>query len=136
MAVVTVGTDFTDVGHLMALILGMVVATRFGTPRRWTWPLALLLAVAAPFGFVVLSGTDGVLPLAAASGLAGGLQGTVVTLLRARRGLPEVDQGYPQSPIHPQAGSLGFASSLRIVGPTQSRRAMCATVAALKKSFA
>ena len=33
VAVVAVGRDFTDVGHAVALALGMLVSTRFGRPR-------------------------------------------------------------------------------------------------------
>ncbi|HYO04818.1 MAG TPA: rhomboid-like protein [Mycobacterium sp.] len=114
VAVVAVGADFTDVGHLVALMLGMVVAMRFGTPRPWTWPLVALLAVAATFGFLVIAGTEGALPMAAVSGLAGGLLGTVITLLTTLRRLPEVDERCPQSPIHPQAGSQGCSRSMGV----------------------
>jgi hypothetical protein len=79
-AVVGVGADFTDVGHLLALILGMVVATWFGTPRPWTAPLVVLLAIASAFGFLVIASSEGTLILAALSGLAGALLGTVGTL--------------------------------------------------------
>ncbi len=36
VAVVAVGRDFTDVGHAVALVLGMLVSTRFGRPHHWT----------------------------------------------------------------------------------------------------
>lgn len=36
VAVVVTGTDFTDAGHVVTLLFGMVVATRFGRPRPWT----------------------------------------------------------------------------------------------------
>ncbi|MEO8816524.1 MAG: rhomboid-like protein [Mycobacterium sp.] len=61
--------DFTDVGHAVALVLGMLVATRLGGPARWTPVRCMLLAVAAVFGFVVLAHT-GVSVLAGA-GLGG-----------------------------------------------------------------
>ena len=84
VAVVGVGTDFTDVGHLLALTLGMVVATRFGSPRPWTYPLVMLLTIASAFGFLVLASGEGTVALAAASGVAGALFGAVVTLSMER----------------------------------------------------
>jgi hypothetical protein len=47
--------DFADVGHIVALTLGMVVATRFGPPTPWTPALVALLGVAATFGFLVIT---------------------------------------------------------------------------------
>jgi hypothetical protein len=55
-AVVAVGRDFTDVGHAVALGLGMLVSTRFGTPERWTSVRFVLLGAAAVFGYLVLAG--------------------------------------------------------------------------------
>jgi hypothetical protein len=55
-AVVAVGRDFTDVGHAVALGLGMLVSTRFGAPERWTSARFLLLGAAAVFGYLVLAG--------------------------------------------------------------------------------
>ena len=46
-AVVVVGRDFTDAGHAVALVLGMLVSTRFGRPRGWTPVRYLLLVVAS-----------------------------------------------------------------------------------------
>lgn len=64
--------DFTDVGHLVALMLGMLVATFFGAPRPWTSPLAALLGLASCFGFLVLVDTPAMFGPAAVAGLAGG----------------------------------------------------------------
>ena len=77
-AVVGVGTDFTGVGHLLALMLGMVVATCFGVPQRWTWPLVVLLAIAATFELLVLASSAGTLVVATLTGFAGALLGAVV----------------------------------------------------------
>lgn len=49
--------DFTDVGHSVALVLGMLVAIRLGGPAHWTRVRCLLLAVSVTFGFVVLAHT-------------------------------------------------------------------------------
>ena len=75
VAVVVTSTDFTDAGHLVALLLGMVVATRFGRPQPWTHARLALLAVAAPFGYLILvtAGASSVGPTAA--GVVGALLG-------------------------------------------------------------
>ena len=80
IAVVDVGADFTDVGHLLSLILGMLVATRFGVPRPWTPAMVvLLLGVAAPYGFLVLANGEGTPVPAAAWGVVGAVLGAVLT---------------------------------------------------------
>jgi hypothetical protein len=114
VAMVGVGADFTDVGHLLALMLGMVVATRFGMPRPWTYPLVALLAIAATFEFLVLARSAGTLVLAAGSGLAGALLGSLVTLLVALRKPPVVDESRPPSPIHPQGRPAGATGTLGV----------------------
>jgi hypothetical protein len=77
-------TDFTDVGHLVALVLGMVAATRFGHPPRWTPIGVALLGIGAPYGYLILVGGGGATTPATAVGLAGAALGTVVTLLGRR----------------------------------------------------
>jgi hypothetical protein len=80
MAVVAVGRDFTDVGHAVALALGMVVSTRFGRPALWTPVRFAMLAVAAAFGYLVLASTD--LLIATAAGLAGAVIGEALSRRR------------------------------------------------------
>jgi hypothetical protein len=72
--------DFTDVGHAVALVLGMLVAVRFGGPARWTPVRYLLLVVAAMFGFVVLAHTG----LSILAGASLGVVGAVVADRLAR----------------------------------------------------
>ena len=69
VAVVAVGRDFTDVGHAVALALGMLVSTRFSRPEHWTPARFVMLGVAAAFGYLVLASTE--LLVATAAGLAG-----------------------------------------------------------------
>jgi uncharacterized membrane protein len=77
-ATVTAGaTDFTDVGHLVALILGMAVATRFGSPRRWTSTRVALLALGGVFGYLILVNGQGSVVPATVAGLAGALLATL-----------------------------------------------------------
>jgi hypothetical protein len=73
VAVVAVGRDFTDVGHAVALGLGMLVSTRFGRPEQWTPARFAMLAMAAAFGYLVVASTD--LLAATAAGLMGAVIG-------------------------------------------------------------
>ncbi|GFG75704.1 rhomboid-like protein [Mycobacterium botniense] len=63
-----VGADFTDAGHTVALILGMLLATRFGRPARWTVTRYGLLTVSVAFGFVVLAHSGWAIVIALAAG--------------------------------------------------------------------
>lgn len=83
VAVVALGRDFTDAGHAVALLLGMLLSTRFGRATRWTFMRFLLLSVASAFGFLMLAG-DG-LSLIVASGL--GVGGAVLAELTVGRRL-------------------------------------------------
>ncbi len=69
VAVVAVGRDFTDVGHAVALALGMLVSTRFGAPGRWTPARFVLLGVAAVFGYLLLASSGLSMILATVLGL-------------------------------------------------------------------
>jgi hypothetical protein len=75
-----VAQDFTDIGHSVALVLGMAVSTRFGQPGPWTPFRRGLLAVAASFAFLVLANT---VP-AMITGCALGVLGALVSLRLAR----------------------------------------------------
>jgi hypothetical protein len=55
IAAATVASDFTDVGHAVALVLGMLVATRLKGPAHWTPVRCALLSVSAAFGFLMLA---------------------------------------------------------------------------------
>jgi hypothetical protein len=55
LAAAALGEDFTDVGHTVALMLGMLVSTRLDGPARWTRVRCALLAVSAVFGFFLLA---------------------------------------------------------------------------------
>jgi hypothetical protein len=83
VAVVAVGRDFTDVGHAVALALGMLVSTRFGRPHHWTPARFVVLGAAAAFGYLVLASTD--LVVATAAGMAGAVIAECVLRTRLRR---------------------------------------------------
>src|SRR6201991_3613868 len=80
VAIVAVGHDFTDVGHAVALALGMLVSTRFRRPVRWTPARFVMLGVAASFGYLVLATTD--MLVATAAGLAGAVIGEALVRRR------------------------------------------------------
>jgi hypothetical protein len=83
VAMVAVGRGFTDVGHAVALALGMLLSARFGRPHDWTRVRFALLRVAAAFGFLVLGSTD--LLMATAAGLAGAVMAEALTRRRMAR---------------------------------------------------
>ena len=90
VAAVAVGRDFTDVGHAVALALGMLISTRFRRPDHWTPVRFAMLGVAAAFGYLVLASTD--LLIATAAGLAGAVIAECAVRARVRRRtVPEVD---------------------------------------------
>jgi hypothetical protein len=89
VAVVTVGRDFTDAGHAVALVLGMLASTRFGRPVAWTPVRYLLLAVAFGFGYLMLANTGPSLVVATGFGVFGALVAEVVVGRRmVRRSAP------------------------------------------------
>ena len=71
IVVVTTGPDFTDVGHAVALWLGMLVSTRFGRPEGWTLSAYVLLAIGTSFGYLLLANTGLSMVIAAGCGLLG-----------------------------------------------------------------
>jgi hypothetical protein len=80
--------DFTDVGHSIALALGMLVSTRLAGPAHWTPARRALLAVGASFGFLILAHGEWTTVIGGVVGLVGAL--AVVGIARAlrRRRLP------------------------------------------------
>jgi hypothetical protein len=63
--------DFTDAGHGVALVLGMLLSTRFRAAARWTPVRLVLLGVGGAFGYLVLVNTELSLLTAPVAGLAG-----------------------------------------------------------------
>jgi hypothetical protein len=92
LAAAALGEDFTDVGHAVALMLGMLVATRLDGPARWTRVRCLLLAVSAIFGFFLLAHGAWSTVGAAAVGVVGAVSAELLTRSRAarRRPVPEL----------------------------------------------
>ncbi|BBZ50576.1 hypothetical protein H7H82_06975 [Mycobacterium heidelbergense] len=85
-ATAAVGADFTAVGHVMALLLGIGLSFRLPATVGWS-PIRLgLLSVGAAFGYVVLSGSS-------VPATVGGLTGALVALLADRLSQPRDGEG-------------------------------------------
>jgi hypothetical protein len=83
------GADFTDVGHSVALVLGMLVSTRLPGPALWTPVRCALLAAGSSFGFLMLAHGEWTTLVGGALGLLGALAAMGIARLRAvRRRLP------------------------------------------------
>ncbi|MBU8813348.1 rhomboid-like protein [Mycolicibacterium goodii] len=66
---------FTDIGHIVALLLGMVLSARLGRPDGWTTTRFVLLFVASVFGLLLLASSELLIVAAPAAGAVGGLAG-------------------------------------------------------------
>ena len=77
--------DFTNVGHAIALMIGMVVGTRFGHPAHWTAVRYALLAVAVAFGYMIMAYTPLSLVVTSTMGVVGALTAYGVSRRRAAR---------------------------------------------------
>ena len=60
--------DFTAVGHVVALLLGIALSFRLRSILRWTLLHSALLVVGSAFGYMVLCGPAGPAPVAGAAG--------------------------------------------------------------------
>jgi hypothetical protein len=98
---VSAGDDFTNAGHLVALIIGMWLSVRFRVVARWTPARCVLLTIGAAFGYLVLANelSPVIAPIA---GLLGALIGQrAAHCWRSRRVRPS-----------PGRASVAFASHL------------------------
>ncbi len=67
------GGEFTNAGHLIALMIGMVIGSRFAVPVDWTPIRYALLTVGAGFGYLMIAYNDLEANRVAAFGAAGAL---------------------------------------------------------------
>jgi hypothetical protein len=65
-----IGADFTDAGHTVAVILGVLVSARLRQPIHWTTVRCLMLAASSGFGFLMLAHHWGTMATTSAFGLA------------------------------------------------------------------
>jgi len=92
-----VSGDFTNTGHAVALVLGMLVGTRFGHPAHWTTARYGLLAVAMAFGYMIMANTELSIITTAGLGVLGALVADRVARRRSvRRTLAQAAAPPPQ----------------------------------------
>lgn len=87
VAAAAVSADFTDAGHAVALVLGMLVATRFARPASWTRLRYVLLGVGASFGFLMLAHTAWSVLAGVGVGVLGAVAADAAVRSRMRRRL-------------------------------------------------
>ena len=75
------GADFTAVGHILALLLGIGLSFRLPVMVRWTPTRVVLLSVGVAFGYLMLSGPFVAAPTA-------GVAGALIALLGSRVAVP------------------------------------------------
>jgi hypothetical protein len=85
--------EFTAVGHVLALLLGMGVSFRLPSMARWSSLHLALLAVGVAVGYFMVSGSSMVVT-------AGGLAGMAVAFLVG--GIWRSRSGYPRAVYQPQ----------------------------------
>jgi hypothetical protein len=84
-----IGGDFTDAGHSVAVVLGVLVSARFRQSIHWTTVRRLMLAASSGFGFLVLAHHWATMAASPAFGLLGALVAyQIAQFLRARRSPP------------------------------------------------
>jgi hypothetical protein len=85
-----VGADFTDAGHTVALILGLLVSARFSRPIHWTPVRLFMLLNSTGFGFLVLAHHWWAMAATLAFGLLGAYAAHKIARLSFVRRSPQV----------------------------------------------
>jgi hypothetical protein len=88
--------DFTDIGHSVALVLGMLVSTRLAGPAQWTPVRYALLAVGASFGFLMLAHGERTTLIGGVVGLVGALAAVGISRSLSRRRVPVAAVATPE----------------------------------------
>jgi hypothetical protein len=95
LIVVCIGDDFTDGGHFVALILGILLSLRFGTVATWTRARVALLVASVAFGYMVMVNTEASLTVAPVVGASGALLAHWLGLRLPRRAVPSPPAAEP-----------------------------------------
>ncbi|HSS23920.1 MAG TPA: hypothetical protein VLL82_05850, partial [Mycobacterium sp.] len=89
LASAIIGADFTDAGHTVAVVLGVLVSARFRQPIHWTLTRCLMLAASSGFGFLLLAHHWGTMAAAPAFGVLGAFAAYKIAQFNAaRKSLP------------------------------------------------
>jgi len=86
LASAVIGADFTDAGHTVAMILGVLVSTRFRQPIHWTPVRLVMLAASSGFGFLVLAHHWGTMAAAPVCGALGAFVAYKIAQFNSARG--------------------------------------------------
>jgi hypothetical protein len=86
-----IGGDFTDAGHTVAVILGVLVSARFRQPIHWTPARYLMLAASAGFGFLMLAHHWGTMAATPVFGVIGAFVAYRVTKVAGGRGVATLE---------------------------------------------
>lgn len=81
-----IGGDFTDAGHTVAVVLGVLVSARFRQPIHWTPVRSLMLVASSGFGFLLLAHHWGTMAAAPAVGVLGALAAHKIVQFVTARG--------------------------------------------------
>lgn len=100
-------SDFTDAGHTVAVILGVLVSARFRQPIHWTPARYLMLAASSGFGFLMLAHHWGTLAATPVFGLVGAFVAYQVSKLAAGRRLPALPLDGDDTLAGPQPAVAG-----------------------------
>ena len=102
-----IGGDFTDAGHTVAVILGVLVSSRFRQPIHWTPVRRMMLAASAGFGFLMLAHHWGTMAATSAIGLVGALVAYTIVRFATTRAVPIVPEVDPDPLAGPQPVAAG-----------------------------
>jgi hypothetical protein len=108
LASAIIGADFTDAGHTVAVVLGVLVSARFRQPIHWTLTRCLMLAAASGFGFLLLAHHWGTMASAPVFGVLGAVAAYKIAQFNAaRNSLPALAVADNDSLIVPQPVAIG-----------------------------
>lgn len=110
-AVAVTGGDFTSAGHAVALVLGMLLGSRFGDPEPWTGLRYGLLGVAAAFGYALIAYGDISVETTASFGTLGALSAVALAMLIARVSGPAQTNSSALASIQSDSQACGGLSS-------------------------
>jgi hypothetical protein len=102
-----VGGDFTDAGHTVAVILGVLVSARFRQPIHWTPARYLMLAASSGFGFLMLAHHWGTLAATPVFGLVGAFVAYQLAKLAGDRRVPTTPLDVDDTLAGPQPAVAG-----------------------------
>ena len=89
LAAAIIGGDFTDAGHTVAVILGVLVSARFQQPIHWTPVRCVMMVASSGFGFLVLAHHWGTMAAAPVFGVLGALAAhKIVQFATGRNAVP------------------------------------------------